>query len=129
MRSPSQSQHPRLKLVIPEECFHCKELGHWKRNCKLYLASLKYGEHNNTSISGMLVVYITDIFLADSCIINSWVFDTESVAHICNSMQELIRSRSVGRGEVDFAWAIMRRYLDRQDDATSRPIRICHGIK
>ena len=39
--------------------------------------------------------------LADSYV-NSWVFDTGSVARICNSMQGLTKSRSVGRGEVDF---------------------------
>jgi hypothetical protein len=42
-----------------------------------------------------------DILIADS-FINSWVFHTESVAHICNSMKGLTRSRSVARGEVDF---------------------------
>ena len=41
------------------------------------------------------------IFLADSYV-NSWVFDTGSVAHICNSMQGMTKSRSVERGEVDF---------------------------
>ena len=49
----------------------------------------------------MLVVHITEIFLADSYV-NSWVFDTRSVAHICNSMQGMTKSRSVERGEVDF---------------------------
>ena len=50
----------------------------------------------------MLVINVIDnIFLADT-IINSWVFDTGSVAHICNSMQGLIKSRNVERGEVDF---------------------------
>ena len=51
--------------------------------------------------SGTLVIHITEIFLADSYV-NSWVFDTGSVAHICNSMQGLTKSRSIGRGEVDF---------------------------
>jgi hypothetical protein len=54
-----------------------------------------------TSTLGTLNVYVTNIFLADSYI-NSWIFDTGSVAHICNSMQGMIRSRSVERGEVDF---------------------------
>jgi hypothetical protein len=42
-----------------------------------------------------------DILIADS-FINSWVFDTGSVAPICNLMQGLTRSRSMARGEVDF---------------------------
>ena len=55
---------------------------------------------NRSSTSGTLV-HITEIFLADSYV-NSWVFDTGSVAHICNSMQGMTKSRSVERGEVDF---------------------------
>ena len=47
------------------------------------------------------VVYVTNIFLANSYI-NSWVFDTGSVAHVCNMMQGMIRCRSVDKGEVDF---------------------------
>jgi len=63
---------------------------------------LKNGGSKSTSTSGTLVINVIDnIFLADT-IINSWVFDTGSVAHICNSMQGLIKSRSVERGEVDF---------------------------
>jgi hypothetical protein len=42
-----------------------------------------------------------DILIADS-FANSWVFDTRSVAHICNSIQGLTRSRNVARGEIDF---------------------------
>jgi hypothetical protein len=83
------------------ECFFCHETGHWKRNCNKYLASLKKNGSKSTSSSGTLVVYVVDVFLADSYI-NSWVFDTGSVAHICNMMQGLVRSRSVEKGEVDF---------------------------
>jgi hypothetical protein len=42
-----------------------------------------------------------DILIADS-FVNSWVFDTGLIAHVCNWMQGLTRSRSVARGEVDF---------------------------
>ena len=56
---------------------------------------------NRSSTSGTLVVHITEIFFADSYV-NSWVFDTRSVAHICNSMHGMTKSRSVERGEVDF---------------------------
>ena len=81
------------------ECYYCHESGHWKRNCSKYLASLKKSG-SKTSSSGTLVVNVIGIFLADS-IINSWVFGTGSVAHICKSMQGLVRSRCVRQGEVD----------------------------
>jgi hypothetical protein len=96
------NQAPKASPAANVECFHCKEIGHWKRNCKLYLASLKNKGSKGTSTSGTLHVYVTNhIFLVDT-VINSWVFDTGSVAHICNSIQGMIKSRSVERGEVDF---------------------------
>jgi hypothetical protein len=99
---PMPNQAPKASPTVNTECFHCKKIGHWKRNCKLYLAFLKNKGSKGTSTSGTLHVYVTNrIFLADT-VINSWVFDTRSVAHICNSIQGMIRSRSVERGEVDF---------------------------
>ena len=95
------NQKPKAGPAADAECFYCKELGHWKRNCKQYLASIKDRGGKGTAAAGTLAIHITEIFLADSYI-NSWVFDTGSVAHICNSMQGMIRSRSVKRGEVDF---------------------------
>jgi hypothetical protein len=65
------------------------------------LASIKDRGGKGTIAVGTLAIHITEIFLADSYI-NSWVFDTGSVAHICNLMQGVIRSRSVKRGEVGF---------------------------
>ena len=72
-----------------------------KRNCKLYLESIKDRGSKGTPAACTLVVNVTDIFLANSYI-NYWVFDTGSVAHICNTMQGMIRSRSMEKGEVDF---------------------------
>jgi len=94
---PNLTPNAKPGPAVDKECFHYHQPEHWKRNCKMYLASLK----NHSSTSGTLVVHITEIFLADSYV-NSWVFDTGSVAHICNSMQGMIKSRSVERGEVDF---------------------------
>src|SRR4051794_36310104 len=100
---PKHKHVPKQKAgpVEDTECFFCHEHGHWKRNCSKYLASLKKNGSKSTSNSGTLVVNVVDIFLDDSYV-NSWVFDTGSVAHICNSMQGLIRTREVLKGEVDF---------------------------
>jgi hypothetical protein len=51
----------------------------------VYLASLKNRGSKSTSKSGTFTVYVMDILIANS-FVNSWVFDTGSVAHICNSM-------------------------------------------
>ena len=53
-----------------------------------------------TSTLGILVVHVIDIYLADAPN-SSWVYDTGSVVDICNSMQGLVRTRSVTRDEVD----------------------------
>ena len=88
---------PSASSAAEAECFFCKEKGHWKRNCKKFLAKLKSGK---SSTSGISVIHVIDVFLADSPS-NSWVLDTGSVAHICNSMQGLQRSRTLARGEVE----------------------------
>ncbi|GJS33275.1 zinc finger, CCHC-type containing protein [Tanacetum coccineum] len=33
---PSAKKHP----AKDDACYHCKEVGHWKRNCHVYLAEL-----------------------------------------------------------------------------------------
>ena len=64
------NQAPKASPAANVECFHCKEIGHWKRNCKLYLASLKNKGSKGTSTSGTLHVYITDhIFLTNLSLI------------------------------------------------------------
>jgi hypothetical protein len=76
-----------------------KEDDQQKRNCTKYLAYKAKGE-SMTSDSATLVVNVVDIFLVDTPN-STWVHDSGSVIHICNLMQELIRSRSMVRDEVD----------------------------
>ncbi|XP_066382580.1 uncharacterized protein [Miscanthus floridulus] len=99
--SKPNSPTPKAGPPANAKCFYCHGKGHWKRNCKLYLESIKDHGSKGTPAACTLVVYVTNIFLTNSYI-NSWVFDTGSVAHICNTMQGMIRSRSVEKGEVDF---------------------------
>ena len=78
------------------ECFFCKEKGHWKRNCPKYLAEKK--KTGNPS-SGIFDIHIIDVYLTGPKG-NSWVFDTGSVANICNTMQELQITRMLDKDEV-----------------------------
>jgi hypothetical protein len=87
---------PKSGATKETECFFCKGKGHWKRNCKKFLAERK---KSGASSKGISVIHVIDVFLAGShC--KSWVFDTGSVAHICNSMQGLQRARKLARNEV-----------------------------
>jgi hypothetical protein len=44
-------------------CHHCDEEGHWKRNCKEYLATVKTKKLNEASTSGMYIIknYLTTL--------------------------------------------------------------------
>ncbi|KAL8092814.1 hypothetical protein AgCh_034891 [Apium graveolens] len=51
---PPKAEDPKSKVV----CFHCNKVGHWKRNCKIYLAELKNkkGSETTASDSGMFMI-------------------------------------------------------------------------
>ncbi|KAK1616586.1 hypothetical protein QYE76_022103 [Lolium multiflorum] len=77
-------------------CYYCQGKGHWKRNCSKYLADLKSG---HVKKKGIFDIHVIDVYLTGSRS-SAWVFDTGSVAHICNSKQELRNKRSLARDEV-----------------------------
>ncbi|KAL8135558.1 hypothetical protein AgCh_010263 [Apium graveolens] len=53
MPVPPKAEDPESKVV----CFHCNKVGHWKRNCKVYLAELKKkGSETTASDSGMFMI-------------------------------------------------------------------------
>ena len=65
-------------------CFHCGKEGHWKRNYKEYLESLKgkTKEHIDASASGIYTVEICSFSISKSL----WVLDTRCGHHLCNDM-------------------------------------------
>ena len=69
--------------------------GHWKRNCPKYLADKKAG----TVKQGIYDIHVIDVYLTSDRS-STWVFDTGSVANICNSKQELRNRRRLARDEV-----------------------------
>ncbi|KAK1613079.1 hypothetical protein QYE76_036752 [Lolium multiflorum] len=80
------------------DCYYCKEKGHWKRNCSKYLADLKSGLVKKKK-EGISDIHVIDVHFTGSRS-STWVFDTGSVAHICNSKQELKNKRQLLKDEV-----------------------------
>ena len=85
---------PKSRPKPETECFYCKGIGHWKRNCPKYLADKKDGK-----VKGIFDIHVIDVYLT-SVHSNPWVFDTSSIAKISNSKQELQNKQRLVEGEV-----------------------------
>ena len=75
----AQGKKPKSGPKPETECFYCKGTGHWKRNCPKYLVEKKDGK-----VKGIFDIHVIDVYLTNARS-SAWVFDTGSVAHICNS--------------------------------------------
>jgi hypothetical protein len=53
------NQKPKAGPAADAECFYYKEHGHWKRNCKQYLASIKDHDGKGTTTTSTLAIHIT----------------------------------------------------------------------
>src|SRR4051794_20398370 len=95
-KAATPPKKPKAGPKLDTECFYCKGDGHWKRNYPKYLADLKNG---NIKKKGIFDIHVIDVYLT-SARSSAWVFDTGSVANICNSKQELRNKRRLARDEV-----------------------------
>ena len=89
MKKPKSGPKPETK------CFYCKGTGHWKRNYPNYLVDKKDGKVNK----GIFDIHVINVYLTRAHS-STWVFDTGSVANICNSKQGLRIKRSLAKDEV-----------------------------
>jgi hypothetical protein len=89
-------KEPKAKPSIT--CFYCKEEGHSKRYCPKYLEDKKAGKITMKD-KGICDIHVIDIYFT-SARSNTWVFDTGSIAHICNYQQDLQSKRRLARNEV-----------------------------
>src|SRR5215216_6524324 len=95
-KAAAPAKKPKAGPKPETECFYCKGAGHWKRNCPKYLADLKNG---NIKKKGIFDIHVIDVYLTSNRS-SAWVFDTGSVAHICNSKQELRNKQRLARDKV-----------------------------
>ncbi|GJT05440.1 retrotransposon protein, putative, ty1-copia subclass [Tanacetum coccineum] len=78
-----------------DACHHYKEVGHWKRNCPVYLAELikKRKQVGSASSSGFFTIELFSLPKS-----NSWVYDTGCGTHICNTKQGFRIEKKLKRG-------------------------------
>ncbi|XP_071740829.1 uncharacterized protein [Rutidosis leptorrhynchoides] len=88
---PAKKEHPAKNMA----CHHCGQIGHWRRNCVLYLEELKKGKAGSTSTSGIFVIELYNFPN------KTWVYDTGYGTHICNDMQGLRKIRKLNKGALD----------------------------
>ena len=90
----AQVKKPKSGPKPETECFYCKGTGHWKRNCPKYLAEKQDGK-----VKGIFDIHVIDVYLTNARS-SAQVFDTGSVADICNSKQELQNEQKLVKGDV-----------------------------
>nr|GEZ88762.1 hypothetical protein [Tanacetum cinerariifolium] len=74
---PSKTKKPQpQKKERPTkegQCHHCKEVGHWKQNCPIYLAELKKKKSGQMVASTSSDLFMIELYAFPK---NSWVYDT-----------------------------------------------------
>ncbi|GJT99991.1 putative reverse transcriptase domain-containing protein [Tanacetum coccineum] len=94
---PSQKKENPKK---DQACHHCNVVGHWKRNCPLYLEELrtnknKKAEHGAAPSGNLFMIELFNLTHK----LNSWVYDTGCGIHICNTLQGFRVKRKLSYGE------------------------------
>ncbi|GJT54411.1 zinc finger, CCHC-type containing protein [Tanacetum coccineum] len=86
---PPKRDNPAKDYV----CHHCKEVGHWRRNCPSYQAELK--KRKNASVASTSGIFTIELYDFPN---KTWVYDTDCGTHICNTLQGLRESRKLKHG-------------------------------
>nr|GEX11808.1 hypothetical protein [Tanacetum cinerariifolium] len=87
---PPKKDNPAKDAI----CHQCGEVGHWRRNCPVYLAELRKKKKlsQGASTSG---IFIIELYSFPS---KSWIYDTGCGTHICITTQGLRGSKKLKPG-------------------------------
>ncbi|GKA15061.1 zinc finger, CCHC-type containing protein [Tanacetum coccineum] len=83
----------RDNLTKDSICHHCKEVGHWRRNCPSYQTDLK--KRKNASMASTSGIFTIELYAFPN---KTWVYDTGCGTHICNTSQGLRGSKKLKHG-------------------------------
>ncbi|GJR79086.1 retrotransposon protein, putative, ty1-copia subclass [Tanacetum coccineum] len=100
---PKPKQNPPQKKENPKKdqaCHYCNVVGHWKRNCPLYLEELrtnknKKAEHGAAPSGNLFMIELFNLTHK----LNSWVYDIGCGIHIYNTLQGFRVERKLSYGE------------------------------
>ncbi|GJQ95446.1 putative ribonuclease H-like domain-containing protein [Tanacetum coccineum] len=101
MQAPPFAPKPKNHLTPKKDnptkdaiCHQCGKVGHWRRNCPIYLSELmkKKKLFQGSDTSGIFTI---ELYSFPS---TSWVYDTGCGTHICITTQGLRRSRELKPG-------------------------------
>ncbi|GKD39733.1 retrotransposon protein, putative, ty1-copia subclass, partial [Tanacetum coccineum] len=87
---PSAKEHP----AKDDTYHHCKEVGHWKRNCHVYLAELLKKKKQVSSTSS-LGIFTIELFAFPN---KSWVYNTGCGTNICITKKGFREARKLKQG-------------------------------
>ncbi|GKF39974.1 zinc finger, CCHC-type containing protein [Tanacetum coccineum] len=92
--APKPKNPPTPKKDNPTKdaiCHQCSEVGHWRRNCPIYISELM--KKNKLSQGAVtLGIFTIELYSFPS---TSWVYDTGCGTYICITTQGLKRSREL----------------------------------
>ncbi|GKA81001.1 zinc finger, CCHC-type containing protein [Tanacetum coccineum] len=91
---PNIPPPPKREHLAKESVYyHCKEVGHWKRNCPSYQAELKM--RKSASIASTSGIFTIVLYAFPN---KTWVYDTGCGTHIYNTSHGLRESRKLKHG-------------------------------